>query len=108
MWLNPFTLLGALSIPFLLSNLATFIGFLLATYFSITYTLKFFEGRPKSLSWILIISGLASFCISEFGQFLMPYMENPVIITSIIILIAQNFGVISIAVGCFLLYKEVM
>ncbi|MDD5416851.1 MAG: hypothetical protein PHU12_02635 [Candidatus Aenigmarchaeota archaeon] len=108
MWINPLSVLGMLSIPFLISNLATFVGFLMATYYSITYTNKFYEGRQRPLSWILIVSGLASFCVSEFGQFLMPYRLNLSVLESIIILIAQNFGVIAIAVGCFLLYKEVM
>jgi len=108
MWLNPLTLLGMLSIPFLLSNLATFIGFLLSAHYSMRYTISFYGGRQKPLSWVLIVCGLSSFCVSEFGQFLLPYRSNPNILETIITLAAQNFGVVAIAVGCFLIYKEVM
>ena len=108
MWGNPLTLLGAMSIPFFVSNFATFLGFVLATYFSIAYVKKFYEGREKRPSWILIVAGLASFCISEFGQFILPYRINPFVAEALIILIAQSSGVLMIAIGAYLLLKEVI
>jgi len=108
MFADPLTILGVMSIPFLISNFATFLGFVLATYFSILYTRKFYEGRGKPNSWVLIITGLGAFCISEFGQFLLPYRTNPVAMEALIILIVQNIGVIMIAVGAYLLLKEVI
>jgi len=108
MWINPLTMLGAMSIPFFVSNFATFLGFVLATYFSITYTKKFYEGRGKPSSWTLIVAGLAAFCISEFGQFLLPYRSNPFVFEALIILIAQSAGVLMIAIGSYLLLKEVI
>ena len=107
MWLDPFTILGAISIPFFISNILTLIGFLFATYFSVTYVLRFFEARTKPLSWVMIVGGLGSFCISEIGQFLMPYRADPGVIEAMIILIAQNFGIIMIAVGTIMLFREV-
>lgn len=108
MWANPLTAIGTMSIPFLISNFATFLGFMLATYFTISYTKKFYEGRDKPASWTLIMAGLASFCISEFGQFLLPYRINPFAIEALVILIAQSSGVLMIAVGSYLLLKEVV
>lgn len=108
MWANPLTVVGPMSIPFLLSNFATFLGFILATYFAMLYTKKFYEGRDKPISWTLIVAGLASFCVSEFGQFLLPYRVNPFALEAIIILIAQSSGVLMIAVGSYMLLKEVI
>lgn len=107
MWLDPFTLLGALSLPFFVSNFLTAIGFLFATYFTVRYVINFFEGMPKPMSWIMIVAGLTSFCISEFGQFLLPYRTNPAAIEAIMVLIAQNFGIILIVLGTILMFREV-
>lgn len=108
MWANPLIVIGSMSIPFLISNFATFLGFVLATYFALMYTKKFYEGRDKPASWVLIVAGLASFCVSEIGQFLLPYRISPLVIEAIIILIAQSSGVLMIAVGSYLLLKEVI
>ncbi len=107
MWVNPLTIMGAMSIPFLASNIATFIGFLLATFFTLSYTKIFYEGRQKPMSWVFIISGLAAFCISELGQLLLPYRVAPMAIEAMIVLIAQNSGAILIAAGAYMLFKEV-
>jgi len=107
MWLDPFSILGIVSLPFFISNFLTFVGFLLASYFSIRYVISFFEGMSKPLSWIMLVSGLTSFCISEFGQFILPYRANPAAIEATIVLAAQNFGVILIVVGTILMFREV-
>lgn len=105
---DPFTAFGSMSIPFFISNLATFAGFLLATYFALKYTMKFYEGRPKPLSWELIITGLTALCISEFIQFFMPYRISMSDWELILNLVAQNFGILLIVVGCYLIWKEVI
>ena len=107
MWLNPFLALGAISLPFFISNLLTFIGFLLATYFSFTYVIRFFESRPKPMSWVMIVSGLAAFCFSEFGQFLLPYRVDPAVAEAVYVLAAQNIGIIMIAIGTIMMFREV-
>lgn len=108
MFTDPLTAFGAMSIPFFISNLGTFLAFVLAAFFALKYTLTFYEGRPKPLSWTLIISGLLSLCLSEFIQFLMPYMINVGRIEVFINLVAQNFGLLLILVGTYLIWKEVI
>ncbi len=107
MFTDPLTIMGAMSIPFLVSNFATFIGFLLATFFSMKYTAQFYEGRARPMSWGLILGGLMFFCVSEFGQFLLPYRLDPSFAEALLILVSQDLGVIMIAAGAYLLYKEV-
>lgn len=108
MFTDPLTAIGVMSIPFLISNLGTFVGFILATYFAFRYTFSFYEGRPKPLSWTLIITGLCSLCVSEMIQFFLPYRINPTGIEIAIGLIAQNFGTLLIVVGCYLIWREVI
>ena len=109
---DPLTIFGEMSIPLLISNLATLIGFLLATYFAADYTEKFYGERPKPKSWIFIIAGLVSICIAEVGEFLSPYIFSSLDFTALliqsIILSAQAVGVILIVGGCFLLSKEIV
>lgn len=109
---DPLTIFGEMSIPLLISNFATLIGFLLATYFATDYTEKFYEGRPKPRSWIFIIAGLVSICIAEVGEFLSPYLFSSLdfiaLLLQSIILSAQAIGVILIAGGCLLLSKEIV
>ena len=108
MFTDPLTAVGAISIPFLISNFGTFIGFLLAAYFAFKYTMNFYEGRPKPVSWSLIITGLGALCISELIQFLLPYRIGVTEIEIFVNLISQNFGMILIVVGCYLVWKEVI
>jgi len=108
MFADPLTAIGSMSIPFLISNLGTFIGFVMAAYFAIKYTFNFYEGRPKPLSWTLIITGLCSLCISELIQFMMPYRTNVMEIELLINLVAQNFGIMLIVFGCYLIWREVI
>ncbi|MBR9682182.1 MAG: hypothetical protein GOV02_00740 [Candidatus Aenigmarchaeota archaeon] len=108
MFTDPFTAYGALSIPFLISNFGTFLAFLLAAIFALKYTLTFYEGRPKPLSWTLIITGLITLCISEFIQFIMPYMISMGRLEVFVNLLAQNFGLLLIVGGTYLIWKEVI
>ena len=108
MFTDPLTAYGGMSIPFLLSNFGTFLAFLLAAYFALKYTLTFYEGRPKPLSWTLIITGLGVLCISEFIQFIMPYMITVGRMETLVNLMAQNFGLLSIVAGTYLIWKEVI
>ncbi|MFQ6055791.1 MAG: hypothetical protein ACE5J3_07400 [Methanosarcinales archaeon] len=107
MWSDPLTVFGSLSIPLLVSNFLTLLGFILAAFFALKYTQLFYEGRPKPKSWILIVAGLLAISISEIGQFLMPYRINPLIIEAIFTLITHSTGIILIVAGCYLLYKEI-
>ena len=107
MWIDPFLALGAISLPFFISNLLTFIGFLLATYFSFTYVAHFFEDRAKPMSWVMIVGGLTAFCFSELGQFLLPYRINPGVAEAVYVLAAQNIGIIMIVIGTIMLFREV-
>lgn len=108
MWLDPFTVFGAISTPMLVSNLATVIGFFLATYFALKYTKLFYEGRPKPKSWLLIVGGLSFITISEIAQFLILYRINPIVLEAMIILITQSIGILLIACGSLLLSREVV
>lgn len=108
MFTDPLTAYGAMSIPFLISNFGTFLAFLLAAFFALKYTLAFYEGRPKPLSWTLIITGLGVLCISEFIQFLMPYMITVGRIETLVNLLSQNFGLLLIVAGTYLIWKEVI
>lgn len=109
---DPLTVFGEMSIPLLISNLATLIGFLLATYFAADYTEKFYGKRPKPRSWVFIIAGLVSVSIAEVGEFLSPYLFSSldfiVLLIQSTILSAQGIGVILIAAGCLLLSKEIV
>ena len=104
---NPLTAFGEMSIPILISNFITLIGFLFATWFAARYTDIFYGGRPKPKSWLFIISGLLSLSLSEIGQFLLPYRINPMIIEGAFVLIAQSLGAILITIGCYLLSREI-
>ena len=120
--LDPLTIFGEMSIPILISNLATLIGFLLATAFAIGYTRRFYEGRPTPKSWTFIIAGLIAISIAEVGEFLSPYLlpsisfelikfsiqDLTIILIHSIVLSAQTIGVILIAGGCFFLSREIV
>ena len=107
MWIDPFLALGFISLPFFVSNLLTFIGFIFATYFSLTYVTRFFEDKAKPMSWVMIVSGLTAFCFSELGQFLLPYRLNPSIAEAVYVLAAQNIGIIMIVIGTIMMFREV-
>src|SRR3989344_8985159 len=105
MWLDPLTFLGILSIPFLVSNLATVAGFLLSAIFAWKYTVIFYEGRDKPMSWGMIIAGLSTFCLSELGQFLVPYRvyttEFEFVAINTVQLAVLNFAMVLIAAVCY-------
>lgn len=107
MWNDPFSVFGLLSIPILVSNLITLLGFFLAAYFAIKYTRTFYEGREKPKSWVMIVIGLIVISIAELSQFLLPYIQSPTLIEGIFGLIAQDMGIVVIVLGCFLLFREV-
>jgi len=107
MWQNPLILFGNLSIPFLVSNFLVVLGFVLSAWFAWGYTRKFYEGREKPLSWLLIVLGLSIMILSETGQFLSPYRVGITTLQATAILITQNIAVVMIAAGCYLLYREV-
>ena len=107
MWNDPFSVFGSMSIPLLVSNLITLLGFFLAAYFAIKYTKSFYGRREKPKSWIAIVIGLVVISIAELGQFLLPYIENPTIFEGAFALLAQDVGIVMIVLGCYLLFKEV-
>lgn len=107
MWENPLIVFGNLSIPFLVSNFLTLLGFFVAAYFAIKYTKIFYEGRGAPNSWRFIVAGLLSVSISEIGQFLLPYTINPSQIAGAMTLITFDVGIVLIVWGTFLLYKGV-
>lgn len=110
MWADPLTTFGNLSIPLLISNSLTLIGFIIATYFALKYTRKFYEGRPMPKSWLLIIIGLIFLIGSEATQFLIPYRIDPVttiLFINSLAITAQDIGIFLIVFGCFFLYREV-
>lgn len=107
MWNDPFSVFGLLSVPILVSNLITLLGFFLATYFAIRYTIAFYGGREKPKSWVMIVIGMTIISIAELGQFTLPYVQNPTLIEGVFGLITQDIGIAMIALGCFLLFREV-
>jgi len=102
-----FTAFGTLSMPFLISNLITVLGFLIATWLAIRYTSLFYEGRPLPKSWFSIITGFVSLSFGEVGQFLIGYRDFPTIFEGATVLGATLLGVTLIAVGCFHLSREI-
>ncbi len=112
MWADPFSILGWLSIPFFVSNLAVAIGFFMTVFFGWQYTKQFYEGRDKPLSWGLIIAGLSFLAISEFGQFLTPYRifetTADFVFANGAILLVQNFSMLLLVAGCYFLAREAM
>jgi uncharacterized membrane protein len=107
MWANPLTIFGNLSMPLLFSNSLTLIGFILAAYFAISYTKSFYADRPKPKSWLLIVFGLIVISFSEVDQFIISYVIGPTLTEGLIVLVMQSLGIILVAFGTFLLYKEV-
>lgn len=105
MFINPLDAFGALSIPLFLSNILTVILFLSAAIFALIYTMIFYEGRRKPKRWMFLIIGLLAICLSEFGQFLIPYIVEPSPSLFSMILYTQNIGIILITAGCLILYK---
>ncbi len=108
MWLDPITAFGIISIPMLVSNLATVIGFFIATYFALKYTELFYGGRPKPKCWLLIVAGLSIITISELSQFLISYRTNPTVLEAMVILTTYSIGVLLIAIGSALLLREAL
>ena len=108
MWENPLTFFDYLSVPFLVSNFAVLSGFFLSALFAWSYTKGFYEGREKPKSWLLIVAGLTAMVLSETGQFLLPYRVSPPVEIVTAILMVQNIGVIFIATGCYLLFRETL
>ena len=104
---NPLTALLNLSIPFLVSNIITLAGFLLATFFAIRYTRIFYEGRPLGRSWASIIYGLIVLSSAETGELLLNYRISPTFYEGALILGAQMVGIMLIAFGCYNLSKEI-
>ncbi|MCD6476638.1 MAG: hypothetical protein J7K26_00525 [Candidatus Aenigmarchaeota archaeon] len=104
MWLNPLSVFGILSIPIFISNLLTVILFLCASLFTFIYTIKFYENRKKPKRWFALIFGLLIICISEFGQFLLPYMIQPAEDIFRLILLFQNIGIMLIAIFSVILF----
>jgi len=107
MWNDPFTVFGDMSIPIFSSNLVIVIIFALAAYFALKYTRSFYQERPIPQSWILIVSGLLAITLSEIGQFVLPYILEPVLIEAVLVLMIQSTGIILVTIGCYLLYKEI-
>jgi hypothetical protein len=106
-WRDPLTAFGLLSAPLLFDNLLSIIGFMLAAWFCLHYTLKFYEGRPKPPSWLLIVAGLLVTGVSEIGQAFLLYQVSPGMIEPLIILLANIASGIAIVTGCYFLFKEV-
>lgn len=104
---NPLTALGELSIPFLISNLITLLGFFIAAYLAIKYTQKFYGGRPKPNSWVFIVAGLIIISLSEIGQFLLSYISSPSILEGVVTLVTFDGGIVLIVLGSYLLYRGV-
>jgi uncharacterized membrane protein len=107
MWENPLTVFGNLSIPFLLSNFLTLLGFFVAAYLAIRYTKIFYEGRGAPNSWRFIVAGLLSVSISEIGQFLLSYISIPSQIEGAMTLITFDVGIVLVVWGTYLLYRGV-
>ena len=107
MWADPFTAFGTMSIPFLASNLITFLLFVAVTILGIVFTFKYYEGRSTPMKWILIIIGFSAISLSELGQFLIPYRVEPTYMEFLIILLIQSIGIILLALGCFMIYRGV-
>jgi len=107
MWGNPLTVFGDLSIPLLISNFVTLLGFFATTYLVIKYTQKFYGGRPKPNSWTFIVAGLTTLSLSETGQFLLPYRINPLPIEGIMTLLTFNIGIGLAVLGTYMLFRGV-
>ena len=107
MWVDPLITFGMLSIPFFISNIIVPLGFLFSTVYALSYTLRFYEGRPKPKSWTFIITGLGVFCISELVQLTMTYRIGVGDLEAMIALILQNFAIIMITIGAYMLFREV-
>ena len=104
---DPLTAFYDISVPFLLSNIITLLGFLIATWFAIRYTRIFYEGRPLGRSWSSIIYGLISLSMSETLGLFLTYRIQPTIFEGATVLGAQILGVALIALGCYSLSREV-
>jgi len=107
MWENPLIVFGNLSIPFLLSNFLTLLGFFVAAFFALMYTKKFYEGRGAPNSWRFVVAGLLSISISELGQFLLSYITDPSQMVGAMILITFDVGISLMVYGSYLLYRGI-
>ncbi len=107
MFENILTAFGNLSVPFLMSNFLTLLGFFVAAYLAIKYTKIFYGGRGAPNSWRFIVAGLLSISISEVGQFLLSYVSSPSQIEGAMTLITFDVGIVLIVWGTYLLYRGV-
>ncbi len=110
MWVDPITAFGDFSVPLLISNLATLLGFVLAAFFALKYTNNFYEGRATPKSWFFIILGLSIVVISETLQVLLLYTVEPLSLLrsyNAIALVIQDIAMIMIVLGCLFLFREV-
>lgn len=111
MWVDPLVAFGDMSIPILISNAATLIGFFLASFFALKYTHKFYEGRPTPKSWFMIILGLSVLVVSEALQFIITYIEEVATLLqfyNIVAISIQDIGIVVVLLGTFFLFKEVI
>jgi len=103
-----FSIFGWLAYPIAISTTITILLLGVAVFFAFKYTLAFYGDRPTPKSWILIITALVSIVLAETGEFFVLLNITPGIIDGSIDLSAHIAAGVTMTLGCYYLYKEVV
>lgn len=101
--------LGWLRWPNLLAMIFAAAAFIVAAYYLIQYTKRFFAGRKIPKSWKFILWGIFITAIAEVGEILGFYeWPNPGFFEmNFLLVIPHALGGLLIGLGAYFLYKEV-
>jgi len=101
--------LGWLKWPTLLGLLFSAVSCVVATYYIVQYTKRFFAGREIPKSWKFILWGVFITIIAETGEMLGFYeWPNPGLVEMVFLLVLPHaVGGFLIGLGAYFLYKEV-